>query len=158
MAIELSQFVKNIKELKRVLPQVVKYLLFSDEALKLINANIEAWNKGLMPSGETITNNFTGSTSYGQRWGEIRQNENKPTDHYYLQFSGQFAKSLVLEVEIKNLNVSLNIVSKGQAMKEDDLNAMFGDIIGIPSEALENFFKWFEIELVKEINERLFKA
>jgi hypothetical protein len=155
MAIELKKFVYNIKALRASMPIIVKNLLTGTEAISLINANIEAWNKGQLPNGEIITNKFTGTTEYSQKWGEIRQNEGMPTDHYYLQFSGKFAKSLLLSVQINKFVVSLNILQKGQDMKEDDLTAMFGDIIGIPNEAFKSFFDWFYVELYKEIELKL---
>ena len=77
MAIELNKLAINCRKLIDELPFIIENLLTSDNALKLINANIDSWNKGLKPNQEPIENKFTQSTWYSQTWERERKRKGR---------------------------------------------------------------------------------
>ena len=157
MAIELNKLAINCRKLINELPFIIENLLTSDEALKLINANIDSWNKGLKPNQEPIENKFTQSTWYSQTWERERKRKGLKTDHFYLQYTGDFAKSLVFDIVIIDNIVHMYIVSNDDEDKKRELFKMFGeDIIGVPKDALDNFISWFKNQLLIKIKQTIF--
>ena len=159
MAITLNVFIVNLTKLKKDFPEIVRILL-EEKSKDFIKANTDNWNKGLMPSGEKLTNQFTNSTNYSLSWAAARKEKGLPYDHYRLKFTGELEHSLNFDIKVKKGNITGNITIPPTELyaKGNDLYKMFGDFVGVPNEYLSIFVNWFQKELLKEIKFILFKS
>ena len=74
-----------------------------------------------------------------------------------MQYTGEFAKSLVFDIVIIDNIVHMYIVSNDDEDKKRELFKMFGeDIIGVPKDALDNFISWFKNQLLIKIKQTIF--
>ena len=160
MAISITQFIVNLKQLKKDFPDIIRGLL-EDKAQEFIKANIDSWNKGLNPNtGEQLTNQLTGSTDYSLSWSATRKQRGLPYDHYYLQFTGDLAHSLNFDIKVSTNQIKGEITIPPSEMyaKGNDLYKMFGDFVGVPKEEINIFTSWLQKELKREIQIRLFQT
>lgn len=156
MAITLQKFITNLQQVKKDLPEICRTLLV-EGSKDFIKENVSAWSRSQLPSGEQLTNKFTGSTNYSLSWAATRKEKGLSYDKYTLQFTGELAKSIIFNIKLEKGKITGDIIPQSFVKnKATDMENMFGEIFGISKENLTIFTSWFKKELVKEIKKRLF--
>jgi hypothetical protein len=152
---------KELTQRLNALPEQIPTMLMSivEEFEKtIIEANINLLDAGKNYSGKTLTNLYTGNDTYGPSWSIHRQSKGLQVAHYDLNYTGAFRASLQVHFFGSN-TTKINIVvapSESQGKKFEDLQRMFGDIVGIPDATQDKLEKYIEAKLIERINYKLF--
>ena len=154
MSITLTKFIANAKKLKVI--SEVRKLIELHKAM-IIQANKDQMSKGLMPTGEAIKNNYTGTDSYSVMWGKQRLSKGLQIAFYDLKYTGQFHANIdVLQIAKENELKAIMGVKPSQQKKHEAIFKMFGEVIGFPDTTEKELEKIIDSELTKVIEQKLF--